>query len=66
MKPDGLARYTPTLSGDTRVLCVSLDSAMSKHVGDALTNLTNVDEWLKDGDEIADIIDAASITVEDY
>jgi len=66
MKPDGLARYTPTLSGDTRVLCVSLDSAMAKHVGDALTNLTNIDEWYEDGDTIADVIAAASVTVEDY
>lgn len=66
MQPDGLRRYTPTLSGDTLLMCVSLDSALSKHVGDALTNLTREDEWLQDGSTVVDVVEAAKITVEDY
>lgn len=47
-------------------MCVSLDSALSKHVGDALTNLTRLDEWLEDGSTVVDVVEAAKITVEDY
>ena len=66
MEPDGIRRYTPTLSGVDVIRCVALDSALSKHVGDALTNLVNQSEWLAYGSAVADVIEAASLTVEDY
>lgn len=66
MVSDGLHRHTPTLSSDIVVRCISLDSALSPHVGDALTLLTNYFEWLAVGDDIDDVVEAAKITVEDY
>lgn len=63
---DGIHRHTPTLSGVNVVRCVSLDSELSKHIGDALTNLVNEKEWLAVGSAIADVIEAASETVESY
>lgn len=66
MEPDGLHRHTPTLSGDIVIRCISLDSALSQHVGDALTNLTQQAEWLELADTVEEVIAAASVTVEDY
>ncbi|GAH16323.1 unnamed protein product, partial [marine sediment metagenome] len=63
---DGLYRHTPEISGDIILRCISLDRALSKHVGDALTLLTNQSEWVEVGDDIEDIIEATSITVENY
>ena len=66
MSTDGLARHTPTLSGDIVLRCISLDRALSPHVADAITNLTDPNEWEEVGDSVSDIITAAAIPVDDY
>ena len=63
---DGIARYTPTLSGDIVLKILSLDRAMSPHLADAITQLTIDSNWFVDGDAVADIVAAANITVNDY
>jgi len=65
-QPDGIYRYTPTLSGDILVRAVTFDRALSPHLADAITSLTLASTWLEVGDSVHDIIDAASVTVEDY
>ena len=64
--PDGLARYTPTLSGDIVLKILSLDRAMSPHLADAITQLTKDSNWFVDGDSVADVVAAANVTVNDY
>ena len=66
METDGIHRHTPQISGVAVIRCVSLDTELSKHIGDALTNLVNENEWLAVGSAIADVIEAASETVESY
>ena len=66
MEVDGIYRHTPTLSGDSVLRCLALDKALSKHVGDALTLLSQREEWVAVGDDIQDIIDSASLTVETF
>lgn len=66
MEPDGIYRHTPTLLADTRIRCLAFDSGLSGHIGDALTLLSRLDEWVEVGDGIQDIIDAASVTVESF
>lgn len=66
MEADGLYRHTPSLSGDYVLRCISFDKALSKHVGDALTLLSQQREWVEVGDDIESVIDAARITVEDF
>lgn len=57
-------RHTPTLSGDTKIRALSVDSALFPHVGDAITNLTNLLEWEEVGDSIDDIVAAMKTAVE--
>lgn len=64
--PDGLHRHTPTLSSDIVLRVISLDSALSPHIGDSLANLTFLDEWFAVGDPVQDVVDAAKLVVEDY
>ena len=64
--PDGIARYTPTLSGDIVLKILSLDRTMSPHLADAITQLTKDSNWYVDGDPVADIVAAANVTVNDY
>ena len=64
--PDGIARYTPTLSGDIVLKILSLDRTMSPHLADAITQLTIDSNWFVDGDPVADIVAAANVTVNDY
>lgn len=66
MEPDGIYRHTPTLSGDIIVRCISLDTGLSKHVGEVLTALADNREWLEVADSVDDTVSAASVTVEDY
>lgn len=66
MVADGIYRHTPALSSDIIVRCISLDSALSRHVADVLTALMNEREWLEVEDTVADVIASASVTVEDY
>lgn len=65
-QPDGLHRYTPSLSGDVLLALITFDRALAPHVADAITSLAVEATWLEVGDSVGDVIAAADITVADY
>ncbi len=65
-QPDGLHRYTPTLSGDILLAALTFDRALAPHIADAITNLTQQETWREVGDSVEDVIAAATVTVADY
>lgn len=62
----GIARHTPTLTGNMAVRLIIADTAMLQHVGDVLETLTNSADWLEVGDTVSDITDSAYDTLDDY
>lgn len=62
----GIARHTPTLSGDKAVRLVAVDSGLLPDIGDAITQLTNEFVWLEVGDTVDDIVASVFETVTDY
>lgn len=61
-----IARHTPTLTGTNKIRALSLDSALFPHVGDAITALTNDEEWEEVGDTVSDVIEACKAAVESW
>ncbi|GAH70861.1 unnamed protein product, partial [marine sediment metagenome] len=61
-----IARHTPTLTGDIKIRALASDSALFQHLGDAITALTDVEQWELVGDSVADIIAACKDTVESW
>lgn len=61
-----IARYTPELTGVQKVRALSLDSALSPHFSDAITQLTNDFVWKEVGDSVEDIIAACKASVESW
>lgn len=62
----GIARHTPTLTGDKAVRLVVADTALLPDISDALFNLVNDYEWLEVGDSVADIVNSCWGMLEDY
>lgn len=62
----GIARHTPTLTGNNAIRLVIADIALLPDFGDALTQLTNDYVWVEIGDSVEDIIAAAAETITDY
>lgn len=61
-----IARHTPVLSGENKIRALSVDSALFPHVGDAITALTNDDEWEKIGDDVSVVVTACKEAVENW
>jgi hypothetical protein len=62
----GIARHTPTLSGDKAVRLIVVDTALLPDIGDALTQPSIEAHWLEVGDSIDDIVNSVFETVTDY
>lgn len=62
----GIARHTPTLTGDMAVRLLIADTAMLQHVGDVLESLTDAYDWLEVGDPVPDITASAYDTLDAY
>lgn len=62
----GIARHTPTLTGNNAVRLIVADVALLPDLGDAITQLTNDYQWLEVGDPVSDIVTAVSQTVTQY
>lgn len=60
------ARHTPALAGKNKIRALSLDSALLPHFGDAITALTNENEWTAVGDAVADVVAACKASVESW
>lgn len=63
---DGIARHTPSLSGNIVVRVLAVDTALLPHIGEALSNLTQDFIWLEVGSTVVDTIAAADFAVESY
>lgn len=48
----------------TKIRALSVDSALLPHVSDAITALTNDEEWEVVGDDVADIIESCKASIE--
>lgn len=62
----GIARHTPSLSGDISVRLVAVDSGLLPDIGDAITQLTNEYVWTEVGDPVSDIVASVFETVTKY
>lgn len=62
----GIARHTPTLTGNKAVRLLVTDTALLPDMGDAITQLTNDFNWVEVGDTVEEIIAAAAATVTQY
>lgn len=62
----GIARHTPSLTGDSAVRLVVTDTALLPDISDAITQLTNDYDWVEVGDSVDDIVTAVSETVTQY
>ena len=60
------ARHTPTLAGKKKIGAMSLDVALSPHLGDAITQLTNSWIWEEVGDTVEDVVAACKDSVESW
>ena len=60
------ARHTPLLSNNKKVRALSIDSALMPHVGDAITALTNDNEWTAVEDDVADVVEACKDALETW
>lgn len=56
LPPDGIGRYTPTLSGSKRIRLIVADTALMPSIGDTLTSLTETWGWKADGDTVETIV----------
>jgi len=63
---DGYGRHTPALAGNRIARVLVFDQALAPFVGDAITALTNENEWVEIGDPISDVITAAFDVVDSY
>lgn len=61
-----IARHTPALSGEKKIRALSADSALFPHLGDAITKLTNLWEWVEVDDSVDDIVSACKESVESW
>lgn len=62
----GIARHTPSLTGDKAVRLVIADVALLPDISDAITQLTIENHWVEVGDPVDDILEAVFETVTDY
>lgn len=62
----GIARHTPTLTGDSAIRLVVTDIALLPDLGDAITQLSNDYQWVEVGDPVDDIVTAIAETVKIY
>lgn len=62
----GIARHTPSLTGDKAVRLVVADIALLPAIGDAITQLSIENNWVELGDSVDDILTAVFETVTDY
>lgn len=62
----GIARHTPSLTGNNAVRLVVADISLLPDIGDAITQLSNESDWVEIGDPVDDIISAISETVTEY
>jgi len=62
----GIARHTPTLTGDKAARLIVVDTALLPDVGDAITQLVNEYVWTEVGDSVDDVIVSVFETVADY
>lgn len=62
----GIARHTPSLTGDSAIRLVVTDIALLPDISDALTQLTNDFVWVEVGDPVDDIVAAVADTVANY
>lgn len=62
----GIARHTPSLTGDKAIRLVVADIALLPDISDAITQLSIENHWVEVGDPIADILAAVFETVTDY
>lgn len=62
----GIARHTPSLTGDKAVRLVVADIALLPDIGDAITQLSIDATWVEIGDPVTDILAAVFETVTDY
>lgn len=62
----GIARHTPSLTGDKAIRLVIADLALLPDIGDAITQLSVESTWVEVGDPVDDILTAVFETVTDY
>ena len=62
----GIARHTPTLTGDRVIRMVNADVALLPDLSDAIAQLTNASEWIEIGDPIDDVLAECWLTLESY
>ncbi|GAH14127.1 unnamed protein product, partial [marine sediment metagenome] len=56
----------PTLTGNKIERAISVDIALLPHVGDVLTELTNVLTWTQAGDSVEDIVEECKAIIEEW
>lgn len=61
-----IARHTPELTGIMKVGALSMDSALTSHFGDAITELSNGWVWEEIGDSVDDIVASCKESVETW
>ena len=62
----GIARHTPSLSGNNAIRLIIADVALLPDIGDAITELTNSYDWMEVGDPVDDIVASVFETVTEY
>lgn len=64
--PDGIGRYTPTLSGNRKVRAMSVDVALLPFVGEAISDLMTRDTWIADGSSIESVVDSITQSINEW
>jgi hypothetical protein len=62
----GIARHTPTLSGNRAVRLLVIDTALLPHFGEAIGALSLASQWVEIEDTVSDVVDSAMASLIAY